>query len=143
MRVIKIKLDGVEYPMCMSLTAVERIEEEFGGLEEMMEAVSYSDATGMSGLIRSMETALGIFLDAGRIYVQQNGETVPPLPDCRIADLLGVDDLGGVFGDLLGGVVSSSSEREVEAEPSKKGEATAEGPAAAVRGFDSPQPKPD
>lgn len=143
MRVIKIKLDGVEYPMCMSLTAVERIEEEFGGLEQMMEAVSYSDATGMSGLIHAMETALGIFLDAGRIYVQQNGGTVPPLPDCRIADLLGVDDLGSVFGDLLGAVVSASSEREVEAEPSKKGGATAEGPVAADRGFDSPQPKPD
>lgn len=142
MRVIKVKLDGVKYPMCMSLTAVERIEEEFGGLEQMMEALNYSDATGMSGLIHAMETALGIFLDAGRIYVQRSGETVPPLPDCRIADLLGVDDLSGVFGDLLGNVVSASSEREVEAEPSKKGEATAEAPAEAVRGSSFPQPEP-
>lgn len=142
MKVIPITLNGVEYPLCMSLAAVERIEEEFGGLEQLMEALTYTNAGGLTGVIRAAETALGIFLDAGRTYVTMRGETVPPLPDCRLTDLLGVDDMD--FSGLIGSVVSASTEREVEAEPSKKGEATAEEPPAeAVRGSDSPQPKPD
>lgn len=141
MKVIPIKLGEVDYPMCMSLTAVERIEEEFGGLEQLMESLTYTNAGGLTNVIRAAETVLGIFLDAGRTYATARGETVPPLPDCRLTDLLGVDEMN--FSGLVNEVIGASTTREVEAEPPKKEEATAEVPAEAVRGFDSPQPEPD
>lgn len=141
MRVTYLTLGGVEYPMCMSLTSVERIEEEFGGLEQLMEALTYSSAGGLTNVIRAAETVLGIFLDAGRVYFTSRGEAVPPLPDCRIADLIGMDDLD--FAGLVNSVISDSTEREVEAEPSKKEGATEALPAEAGRGFASPPDKPD
>lgn len=141
MRVAYLTLGENKYPMCMSLTSVERIEEEFGGLEQLMEALTYSSAGGLANVIRAAETALGIFLDAGRIYASGRGGEVPPLPDCRITDLLGVDDLN--FVELIGGVISNSTEREVEAESPKKDGATAEGPAEAARGSGLPPHKPD
>lgn len=141
MRITHLTLGEVKYPMCMSLTSVERIEEEFGGLEQMMEALTYSSAGGLTNVIRAAETALGIFLDAGRVYSASRGEAVPPLPDCRLADLIGMDDLD--FAGLVGSVISSSTEREVEAEPSKKEGATEALPAEADRGSASPPDKPD
>lgn len=141
MRVTYLTLGETKYPMCMSLTSVERIEEAFGGLNQMMEALTYSNAGGLSGVIQAAETALGIFLDAGRVYAASRGEEVPSLPGCRITDLLGMDDLD--FSGLVGAVVSASTEREVEAEPLKKGEATEDLPAEAARGSALPPVKPD
>lgn len=141
MRVVYLSLGGKKYPMCMSLTSFERIEEEFGDLDQMLEALTDSSSGGLAVVIRAAETALGIFLDAGRIYAASKGETVPPLPDCRITDLLGMDDLN--FSDLISSVISSSTEREVEAEPSKKEGATEAPPAEAARGSALPPHKPD
>lgn len=141
MRVTYLTLGEQKYPMCMSLTSIERIEEEFGGLEQLMEALTYSSAGGLTNVIRAAETALGIFLDAGRIYSASRGEAVPPLPDCRITDLIGMDDLD--FARLVNSVISSSTEREVEAEPSKKEGATAALPAETGRGSALPPDKPD
>lgn len=141
MRITYLTLGDVKYPMCMSLTSIERIEEEFGGLEQMMEALTYSGAGGLTNVIRAAETAIGIFLDAGRVYATSRGEDVPPLPDCRIADLIGMDDLD--FAGLVGSVIFSSTEREVEAEPSKKEGATEALPAEADRGSALPPGKPD
>lgn len=141
MRITYLTLGETKYPMCMSVTSVERIEEEFGGLEQMMEALTYSSASGLTNVIRAAETALGIFLDAGRIYSTELGETVPPMPGCRITDMIGVDALD--FTGLVGSVISSSTEREAEAEPSKKEGATEALPAEADRGSALPPDKPD
>lgn len=141
MRITYLTLGDVKYPMCMSLTSIERIEEEFGSLEQMMESLTYSSAGGLTNVIRAAETVLGIFLDAGRVYSTSRGETVPPLPDCRITDMLGMDD-GLDFAGLVNTVISDSTEREVEAEPSKKEEATEALPAEADRGSAFPPDKP-
>lgn len=140
MRITYLTLGDVKYPMCMSMTSIERIEEEFGSLEQMMEALTYSSAGGLTNVIRAAETALGIFLDAGRVYSTSRGEAVPPLPDCRITDMLGMDDLD--FAGLVNSVISSSTKREVEAESSKKEEPTEALPAEADRGSAFPPDKP-
>lgn len=142
MRITYLTLGETKYPMCMSLTSIERIEEEFGGLEQLMEALTYSGAGSLTNVIRAAETVLGIFLEAGRVYSTSLGETVPPLPDCRITDMLGMDD-GLDFAGLVGSVISSSTEREVEADSSKKEGATEALPAEADRGSASPPDKPD
>lgn len=142
MRITYLTLGETKYPMCMSLTSIERIEEAFGGLEQMMEALTYSGAGSLTNVIRAAEKVLGIFLEAGRVYSTSRGETVPPLPDCRITDMLGMDD-GLDFAGLVGSVISSSTEREAEAEPSKKEGATEALQAEADRGSALPPDKPD
>lgn len=125
--------------MALSMSAIERIEEEFGGIEKMSEALVYNESLGFSSLIQSMERAFEIVLEAGRVLAVCQGGDVPEKLPARIADFMGIAEAQ----QLIGEVIQAGSAREVEAEPSKKGGATAEGPAAAVRGFDSPQPKPD
>lgn len=141
MRVVHITLAGVKYPMCMSLSSVKRIEEEFGSLEKMMAALSDIETCGITPMIEAIETALGIFLDAGRIYCGINGETVPPLPDCPLSDLIGADDADLVESILE--VVGTSSKREVEAAPPKKEAAAAEAPEEGAPGSALPPPKQD
>lgn len=141
MRITYLALGKTKYPMCMSLTSVERVEEEFGSLEQMMETLTYSSAGGLTNVIRAAEMALGIFLDAGRIYSTELGETVPPLPDCRITDMIGVDALD--FTGLVNSVISDSTEREVEAELPKKEGATEALAAEADRGSALPPDKQD
>lgn len=125
--------------MALSMSAIERIEEEFGGVEKMSEALTYNESMGLSALVKPMERAYDILLEAGRVLVSCQGGDVPEKLPARIADFMGIAEAQ----QLIGEVIQAGSEREVEAESSKKEEATAEGPAAAGRGFDLPQPKPD
>lgn len=140
MRVTYLDLDGVKYPMCCPASAYERLEEEFGSLELMGKALTDSSG-GVSPVVQAMEAVLGIFLDAGRACVSRRGETVPPLPDCRLADLIDLNDFSIL--DTVNSVISDSAKREVEALPPKNGEATDQDPAADGRGSTSPLPRPD
>lgn len=139
MRVQYIELVGKKYPMVLSLSAIERIEEEFGSMESMDQALTYNESTGLTGIVHAAETVLGVLLDAGRTYASIIGEDVPPLPSCRLADVLDMDI--AVMIGMIFGVISSSSEREVEA-VSKNAGATGED-TAATRGSSLPEPRPD
>lgn len=139
MKVNYIELAGRKYPMVLSLSAIQRIEEEFGSMEGMSEALTYHEETGLTAVIQAVETVLGIFLDAGRKYVSAIGEEVPPPLPCRITDVLDMDAMSA--RDLIGGVIDSGTRREVEA-AAKNGVATGTD-AAAARGSSSPEPKPD
>lgn len=141
MRVSYLELDGVKYPMCCPASVYERLEEEFGSLELMGKALT-DTSNGVSSVVQAMETTLHIFLDAGRAYAARRGESVPPLPDCRLADLIDLSEFSVL--DTVNGVMNDSAKREVEALPSKNEETTEEDiPAAAGRGSTSPLPGQD
>jgi len=138
-RVEYLTLAGKKYPMAFTMSAIERVEEEFGSVENMSEALQYSEETGFSPLIQSIETVFSILLDAAKAHAACLGEEIPPDLPCRIADFMSIADAQALIGE----VIQNGSRREVEAAPSKKEEATAEDPAEAVRGSALPQPRPD
>lgn len=133
-RVVYLPLAGKQYPMILSLNAISRIEETFGGIDKMTESLSYDESLGFSSAVEAIEKAFDIFLDAGRSFYCCQGLEVPePLP-FSVADFLGIDDAQRLIGE----VIQAGSEREVEAEPGKNGEAAGEDTAAAPRGSASP-----
>lgn len=138
-RVVYLPLAGKKYPMILSMNAISRIEEEFGGIEKLTESMNYSESLGFSSAVASIEKAFGIFLEAGRTFCSCQGLEIPEQLPCSVADFMGVDDAQRLIGE----VIRAGSEREVEAAPGKNGEATEEDTAAAPRGSASPPREPD
>lgn len=75
MKLTYITLRGEQHPLCYNLYAIEKMCDEFGGLDEMSNAVS-SDNTGEQ--IRAVGKVLKILLDGGRAYCAEMAIDVPP-----------------------------------------------------------------
>ena len=136
MRVSTIELLGKKYPLCFSLTAATEMEDAFGGLDQLSERMAGGSLAQRAGAIN---TALEILLKAGRVYASASGMEVPePLP-CAPADLIDVTDGGAV--KAIFSTVAGDTEREVEA-VHPNGEA-AQGPAQALRGCTTTEPRRD
>lgn len=75
MKLTYITLRGEQHPLCYNLYAIERMCDEFGGLDEMSDAVS-SDNTGEQ--IRAVGKVLKILLDGGRAYCAEMAIDMPP-----------------------------------------------------------------
>lgn len=118
MKISYVEFLGRKYPCCLSLAATERLSAAFGGLSEMQKAIS---GENLAGAATAVDTVLEILMNAGRIYAQAVGETVPPELPCRPSDLIDVTD-GSAIRAIFD-VIRTDSDREVEAEP-KNGEAT-------------------
>ena len=105
MRISYIELLGNKYPLCFSLSATEKLIEEFGSLEEMQNALS-------SNSIKAINATLDVLMEAGRRYCEVAHIDCPaPLP-CRPADLIDLSDpsaVSAIFSAMSGG-----NEREVE-----------------------------
>lgn len=109
---------GEQHPLVFSLSASEKLDEAFGSLDGMEQALS-------SGRIRDVakaaDTVLTILLEAGRIYAAAAGLPLPkPLP-CRPADLLDMRDPNALA--VVFSAIETDSSREVEVE-AKNAEAT-------------------
>lgn len=120
MKITYIELANQQYPLCFSLAASEKLSAEFGGLANMqkiMQNGSESDA------IRAIDKILTILMEAGRIYLDACGESVPPPLPCRPADLLDARDPAAV--KTIMDTIIGDTEREVEVD-AKNGEAARE-----------------
>ena len=85
MKVHKIELLGKEHPLCFSMAAAEELDEHFGGLDKMADALTSKD---IKVVARATDKVLTEMLKAGRIYAAAMGEELPlPLP-CRPSDIL-------------------------------------------------------
>lgn len=112
MRLTYIELkEGERHPMCFSLSATERIVDEFGGLDEMTQAITQEG--DLVGKIRAINTMLEILLDAGRRYCGEMGIEMPPKIKCRPGDLIDITD-GAAIGKIFE-TMQNDSHREVEA----------------------------
>lgn len=122
MKVSYIELAGRKYPMCLSLSAAAALEDAFGDLTKMGEALT-------QGSIRDKTTAvndvLRILMAAGRTYVHAEGGEVPEPLNCAPSDVL--DVTSGAAVNAIFSTISGDTKREVEAEP-KKAEAAPAGP---------------
>lgn len=135
MKVTYIELLGERHPLCFSLAASEALDEAFGGLDKMTEALS---GGSLSQIAKAADTVLQILMKAGRVYCGARGDTLPPPLTCRPADLLDVRD--GSTVRLILAAISGDSEREVEAAPKKDGAARDR---EAPRGSTTTEPGPD
>ena len=76
---------GEKRPVCFSLSAIEDIEDAFGGLDAMQKALS-------EGKVKAINKVLEIMLRAGEAYCRGMGIDCPPPLKCRPADLIDVTD---------------------------------------------------
>lgn len=98
MKISYIELAGARHPVCFSLSAIEEIEDRFGGLDEMRK-----ELTG--GKVKAINAVLEIMMDAGRAYCKAMGMDLPDKLPCRPGDLIDVRDeavVQQIFGAMSG-----------------------------------------
>ena len=106
MKLSYIKLgDGEKRPVCFSLSAIEDIQDAFGGLDEMREGLT-------SGSIKPVNTVLEILLRAGEAYCKGMGIDCPPPLKCRPSDLIDATDTS-IITQIIE-AMTNDSERSIE-----------------------------
>ena len=117
MRISYIELKaGERHPLCFSLSATERLIDEFGDLDKMRKAIT--ETGSLSDQIKSIDIVLTVLLEAGRNYCKEMGIEMPPAIKCRPADLIDITDPAAV--QAIFSTISTNSEREVEASAKKQ-----------------------
>ena len=113
MKVSYIELLGEKHPLCFSLSATEEIVEEFGGTEQMTDAITGGDVLTK---LRAVDKVLDVLLRAGRRYCAAAGLEMPEKPlGCRPADVMDVSDPSAV--QAIFSTISSDSARTITAAP--------------------------
>lgn len=110
MKISYIELLGQKHPMCFSLAASERVDEEFGSLDAFLAEVQSGDTRRIA---RASDKMITILMAAGRTYVGALGEELPPPIPCRPADLIAVSDKESI--KAIFSTVRDDTAREVEA----------------------------
>lgn len=95
-----VELLGERHPLCLSFAAAAELDERFGGLDNMADAL-------MSGSIKdraeAMDAALSEMMAAGRIYAAAEGQPLPkPIP-CRPTELMSAQEgsaLAAIFATV-------------------------------------------
>jgi len=105
MKISYINLLGKDYPLCFSLSATEKLTEEFGSLENMQSAMGENS-------VKAITKILDVLLEAGQKYCSVAGiECPPPLP-CRAADVIDLSDPEAVTAIFR--AMKAGNDREVE-----------------------------
>ena len=97
--------EGEKRPVCFSLSAIEDIEDEFGGLDEMKKAL-------LAGKVKAINKVLEIMLRSGEAYCRGMDLPCPPPLKCRPGDLVDVRDQS-VISQIFD-AIKSDSERNIE-----------------------------
>lgn len=118
MKVSYIELLGEKHPMCFSLAASERIDEEFGSVDAMLDELHSKE---LRRIAKAADKVIQILMHAGRIYMSALGEPLPPPIPCRPADLIAVTDQESI--QAIFSTMKEDSAQEVVTEP-KNAEAT-------------------
>lgn len=118
MRITQIKILGAVRPMCFSARVAAAVEDHFGGMEQMADAL-----TGEK-YIASNIWLLAKMLDAGARYEKMEGNDCPPVPsEEELLDGCDLEDLRGLTAKLFGAIMTSRKQT-VQLEPGKNGGTT-------------------
>jgi len=118
MKISYIELLGKKYPLCFSLAATEKLNDAFGSMDKMTEAVTSKNVGEMA---KAIDTILAVLMEAGRTYCRVTGQECPEPLDCRPADLIDLTDPTAV--NAIYSAMAVGKEREVEVS-SKNAETT-------------------
>ena len=110
MRLSYITLGEEKRPVCFSLSAIEKIQEEFGGLDQMRAELT-------DGKISAIIKVIDIMLAAGEAYCRGMDLPCPPPLKCRPGDLIDVSD-NEIVHDIFA-AMSNDAKRTVETKDSK------------------------
>lgn len=110
-RTIDITLNGVTYPLCCSLGAVEEIEEKYKTLEAVIDLM-------IQGNYKVTLDILRIFLKYGAKRAKQFGDEEVTIPD-DIEDMLDLSDFAEISKKITA-AIRASQENEIKAESKKK-----------------------
>lgn len=129
-RVIYVKLFGKEYPLCLTVSAQERINQEFGSMVGMFDRLKKADATIGSTYVAFCHHMMQGGNDRVRALAWMEGEEVevPEVPTREMLScLLTSADLADLKEKLFQSVaVSNSRTVEVGADKEKNVETTQE-----------------
>jgi len=118
MKISYIELLGKKYPLCFSLAATEKLNDAFGSMEKMTEAVTGNNVGDMA---KAIDIILTVLMEAGRKYCKVTGQECPEPLECRPADLIDLTDPSAV--SAIYSAMAVGKEREVEVS-SKNAETT-------------------
>lgn len=105
MKITYINLMGKDYPLCWNLEVGAKLQEQYGDIDSLMEALR-----GES--IRAMINTLDALLEGGQNYCKVAGiECPPPLP-CSVGSVIDISDTSAVAEAFK--AINAGSEREVE-----------------------------
>lgn len=123
MRTAKITLDGEERLLCFSTGVLEAACDKFGSAQGFFNALGGENE---SDRIRTTMWALARMMEAGSRYAERKGiPTAPPLDEEDIRDLCDLSDIS-MLSAKVQETITNGSQREVEADPPKKGAATSQ-----------------
>lgn len=105
-KVSYIELAGVKRPAVLSVAAISKIQQEFGGLTEAAENISRLDVMAISRFVE-------ILLDAGDKYCEVMGIERPPKLNCSPAEIMDITEAKGIVDQVMA-AVSDSTDRAVE-----------------------------
>lgn len=105
MEVKYIELRGEKHPLCYNLYAIERICDEFGDIDTMIESMNGKDN------VRSIGKMLKILMEAGREYCREMGMEMPkPIANpSALIDIRDPETIRAIFS-----TINDHSERSVE-----------------------------
>lgn len=117
-----IKINGVSYPLCLTVSAVDEVTEACGDLSKLPD---YICGNGTKALCDRTIWLLELMAREGRARLQSNAEVgeTPVFADLPSADVLShmwdVADVKEVYGTLMA-AVAASLKRNIEAEATEK-----------------------
>lgn len=112
-RVVYVKLDGKEYPLCCSLGALEEFQQNFGSIQ------AFHDKTIQDRDLRTYITALEILMKYGAARVKRyEDKEVELMPHEDIMEVLNLDDLTAIE-TAVWEAISKSQKNEVAGKPGK------------------------
>lgn len=118
MRISQIEILGAIRPMCFSARVATAVEEKYGGMEKLMDAL-----TGEQYMSSNI-WLLGKMLDAGARATKMEGNSCPPAPsEDELLDGCDLSDMRGLTAKLFAAMMASK-EQHVELEQGKNGVAT-------------------
>ena len=116
MRRGSIAVLGREYPLCFSTRVACDVEEKFGGLSALSDAMTKG---GLGAQLRAVMWTLAEMIRAGCAHAAMTGEAAPePLTEEQLLDAFGPEDLVDLYGKVVRTIVDDT-QRKVEAEPPK------------------------
>lgn len=121
MRVTEIDIMGKKYPMCFSARVMGAVEEKYGDMAGMADAL-----TSGAGAIGANVWLLEQVLKAGERYTALIGEGSTPAPTMdTLLDCCDLTDLSGLTAKLFDCIIGSRAKSvTLESEPTKNVETT-------------------
>lgn len=115
MKITKINIAGVEYPICFSTRVAIDCEEHAGNVELVLHKIEKENS------IKETFWLISKMIDAGCKYENMNGNCVPdPISYDDLIDKLGPDDYSVMFGAILD-AIKDGTKREIKVKSTKNG----------------------